>query len=93
MLFKKQILPVHQYSNESDDLIKDVKDGSIYKDFRNTNTNKAYTFTLNTDGISLCDKSNLSIWPVFLAINELDIESRFYIDNIIIAGKIKYIFK
>jgi hypothetical protein len=35
---------------------------------------------LNTDGISICDKSNLSIWPVYLAINE------FNIDNIIKAG-------
>jgi hypothetical protein len=41
---------------------------------------------LNTDGISICDKSNLSIWPFYLEINELNIGKRFCIDNIIIAG-------
>lgn len=89
MLFKKQVLPVvSNYFNENTHIMSDVKDGSIYKEFKKLNPFNAYTFTLNTDGISLCDKSNLSIWPVYLAINELEIESRFYIDNIIIAGKL-----
>jgi len=32
------------------------------------------------------NKSKLTIWPVFLVINELPIESRYCIDNIILAG-------
>ena len=28
----------------------------------------------------------MSIWPIYLAINEIPIEERFHIDNIIIAG-------
>ena len=46
----------------------------------------AFSFLLNTDGISSMKKSKLTIWPVFLVINELPIESRFCIDNVILAG-------
>lgn len=72
--------------------LNDIRDGRLYKklldsvhgnDFRNQ---KAFSFLLNTDGISPMDRSKLTIWPVFLVINELPIESRFCIDNIILAG-------
>jgi hypothetical protein len=51
---------------------------------------EAFTFLLNTDGISICEKSGLTIWPILLAINEIAIGDRFCIDNIIIAGNYKY---
>lgn len=92
LLFEKKVLPVEKYSRRNKNSISDVKDSLIYEEFlhsiknNNLNSSSIYTFTLNTDGISLCDKSNLSIWPVFIAINEIDIESRFYLDNTIIAG-------
>lgn len=41
---------------------------------------------INTDGIALCNKSNLTLWPVFLCINEIEIEKRFAIENVIVAG-------
>ena len=41
---------------------------------------------INIDGIAMCEKSTLSIWPVYLVINEIEIGSRFYIDNVILAG-------
>ena len=44
---------------------------------------------MNTDGIALAEKSNLSLWPIFLAINEIPIEERFCIDNVIVAGNKK----
>ena len=70
-------------------VLKDISDGTIYSNFINSfsNSDHIYSFTINTDGVSLADKSNLSIWPIFLIINELPIEERFFIDNIIIAGK------
>ncbi len=46
-----------------------------------------YTFCLNTDGISLCSKSNLTIWPVYLTINEIDRKCRFSPDLVLLAGK------
>jgi len=75
MLFRKKILPVQRrYQSNDESVISDIKDGSYYKDFiRSTQFNEnIYSFMINTDGISLCDKSNLSIWPVYLAINELE---------------------
>ena len=55
-------------------------DGDLLK------SGKAFTFILNTDGISVSDRSNLSIWPIYLAINEIPIANRYSIENIIIGG-------
>jgi hypothetical protein len=94
MLFKKNKLPVLKSQINSDpDFIQDIYDSKIYKDFKskfvanNEKYENIYSFCINTDGISLSEKSNLSIWPVFLCINELSINERFYIDNTVIAGK------
>ena len=70
----------------------DITDGNIYKNLLKTDdgkqisTKNAYTFTLNTDGIAVSFKSNLTIWPIYLVINEIPLEQRYCIDNIIIAG-------
>jgi len=47
---------------------------------------QAFSFTINTDGISVSNKSKLTIWPVFIVINELPLNIRFSIDNVILAG-------
>jgi hypothetical protein len=75
----------------SDELV-DVYDGTIYKTLLESSdgtlikTQKAFTFTINTDGISMCDKSKLDIWPVYLVINEIKAEYRYSIENVVIAG-------
>ena len=74
------------------DNIDDVYDGEIYQNLLQTDdgdllkSGKAFTFILNTDGISVSDRSNLSIWPIYLAINEIPIANRYSIENIIIGG-------
>ncbi|CAF0992928.1 unnamed protein product [Brachionus calyciflorus] len=77
---------------EKSDKISDVTDGRIYQQllesddaylFRN---NRAFSFCLNTDGISLCNKSKITIWPVYLNINEIPIQSRYSLENTILAG-------
>ena len=86
-IFNDFITPGDQY-------IQDVYDGDIYKKFLNSEEgklvkiNKAFTFSINTDGISRCEKSDLDIWPVYLVINEIKCEYRYCIENVIIAGKI-----
>ena len=71
----------------------DITDGELYKNLLasedcNLFKNKsAFSLTLNTDGISPYKHSNLAIWPVYLVINELPLETRFSIDNTILAGK------
>jgi hypothetical protein len=95
LLIEKKKIPIKKrpYNRE---FIEDIQDGSLYHEFITSfSTNQAkyvYSFTLNSDGISVCDKSNLSIWPVYLTINELDARERFYIDNVILAGKKSVIF-
>jgi hypothetical protein len=84
-------LPTEYDFSSDGEFITDFKDGSIYKEFLNTEnprrSNDIYSFTLNTDGISLCDKSNIQIWPQYLTINETDIEHRYSPDNTIICGE------
>jgi hypothetical protein len=89
ILSKRDKLKKEHRSYDSD-LITDIKDGKIYQDFKNTfrtdQFEKVFSFLINTDGISICDKSKISIWPVYLVINELPKEERFHINNIIIAA-------
>ena len=79
------------HDNESNDLI-DFRDGKIYKslleseDGQAIKDGRAFTFLLNTDGISFCKKSKLAIWPVWLAITEFPLHNRFSIDNVVLAG-------
>ena len=74
------------------DYYKDVYDGEIYKQMLNSphgyliRNKSAYTFTINTDVISLCEKSKLDVWPIYLVINEIKPEYRFCIENVIVAG-------
>lgn len=72
--------------------MSDIRDGKLYKkilesvhgnEFRDQ---LAFSFLLNTDGISPMKKSKLTIWPVYLVINELPLESRFCVDNIILVA-------
>lgn len=99
-IFRKKELFLKGNFNSTDytENLSDIKDGNIYKSIYNSNlksglnSNAVYTFTLNTDGISFCEKSNISIWPVFLVINEIPVEKRFCVENIIIAGNYFKIF-
>jgi hypothetical protein len=95
-IFKKFKLEDLKNSNDTNNLT-DIRDGRLYKKILESSdglaiTNQeAFTFLLNTDGISSFKKSKLTIWPVFLVINELPLESRFSIDNTIIAGNFQHI--
>ncbi|RNA19289.1 hypothetical protein BpHYR1_038033 [Brachionus plicatilis] len=77
--------------NYNQDVISDVSDGEYYNYFKtnmpsnNSGFEYNYSKTLNTDGIELSLKTNISIWPVYLSINEIPIQYRFYNDNILIA--------
>lgn len=77
-------------TNYEPHILKDITDGSIYQNFladqKNRRPEEIYTFLLNSDGIKVCNKSELSIWPVYLAINEIPLQYRFCVDNVIVAG-------
>lgn len=67
-------MPKREYIES--EFITDICGGSYYREFRakykshdeTSEEEDIYLGFCNTDGISLCSKSNLSIWPVFLAI-------------------------
>ena len=70
--------------------IEDIYDGLIYqKHFKNygflANPDNI-SFLWNTDGMPLFKSSKISIWPIFLIINELEPRLRFKSENIIFAG-------
>ena len=75
------------------EMISDVVDGTIYRDFLRTaegscvRSGHGITFSVNTDGCNPSEKSSISLWPIFLTINEIPIGERYCIENTIIAGK------
>lgn len=50
--------------------------------------NNAHNITgvFNTDGVNLYSSSKVELWPIFLAINELSLPTRFSRDNILLIG-------
>lgn len=68
----------------------DIYDGKLYKSFFDNGgllskpTN--LSFTLNTDGAAVFKSSKVSIWPVFLVINELPYKQRMKKENVILAS-------
>ncbi len=73
--------------------MRDITDGSLYKKIlksyigRLIKQKEAFMLTLNTDGRSLSGNSTLSIWPVYAVLNEINLNERFCIDNVIVVGK------
>jgi len=82
-------LKIKQSNNNN---LLDIYDGEIYKNLLKSEDGdlckeqEAFSFTINTDGCSFTNKSKLTLWPVYLVINELPLDIRFSIDNVIIAG-------
>lgn len=90
-VLKQKKIDISRIINSSRDELSDIYSGEIYQNFMNKN----FSFFLNgqclslsfaTDGISFCSKSKLSMWPLIFVINELPLETRFCIENIIIGG-------
>ncbi|CAF1069114.1 unnamed protein product [Brachionus calyciflorus] len=87
-LFKRDL--ILNTPNNNDNIISDVTDGIIYEDFLKDNFDpinkkECFSFTLSTDGISVCSQSGLSIWPIMLGVNEVHSSQRLCLENIIIA--------
>ena len=81
-------------NSSSQNELHDILDGAYYKsllereDGELLKKKEAMTFLLNTDGASICKKSGLTVWPVYLVVNE--ISNRFSLENVILAGKRTY---
>ncbi|KAJ1526468.1 hypothetical protein ONE63_009601 [Megalurothrips usitatus] len=80
--------PKELIANRTGDVMSDMHDGQMYRDFANslvTNVGELIlSFTMCTDGTPLFRSSNLSIWPIFIMINELPPKIRM--SHIILIG-------
>ena len=67
---------------------EDIYDGQIYKSLpaNYTINPNNLTFTWNTDGLPLFKSSKISIWPLYLIVNELPYEIRVKKENSLLAG-------
>lgn len=70
--------------------IKDIINGKIYTDMSNPghflHSKNNISLLFNTDGATLYKSSGVSIWPVYLVINELPPKIRFSRRNMILWG-------
>jgi hypothetical protein len=86
----KRIFKKHSKKLFNREIIDDdyLSDGEIYRNLVQNKkiTTETCTFLMNIDGISLCDKSKQSMWPVIFVIIELPKEIRYCLQNVIIAG-------
>lgn len=79
-------------SNVPEHALKDVYDGRIYKSLLNSEDGQgfkrkeAFSLLINADGISSFEKPRLTIWPVYLVVNEIPIQERFRVENLALAG-------
>ena len=70
--------------------IVDITDGEYYRKLcqpgQFLHSSSHISVIMNTDGIPLYSSSNVKLWPVFLAINELPPSQRFARENMILAA-------
>ena len=67
--------------------LRDIYDGEYYRQITmNDNATDRLTFTWNTDGVPLFKSSKTSMWPFFLAVNELPFKLRRQPENLLLVG-------
>lgn len=81
----------HRFSRRksSDDTITDVYDGVLYKELCDKgilNCKDNISFIMNTDGVPVFKSSKVSIWPVYMIINELPYRKRMAKENMLLSG-------
>ena len=78
-----------EYFNTSG-VYRDVYDGSLYRSYFNNSGPLScpdnISFILNTDGAPVFKSSKVSIWPLYLVINELPYNLRIRKENMLMAG-------
>lgn len=57
------------------DVIYDILDGRKYLEVKNKCKDMTVTLTMFTAGVSLFKPSKVSLWPVYLVVNELSLYS------------------
>jgi hypothetical protein len=75
-------------SGQQPENICDIPSERVYKDLREGGfiSDSCITLSFFTDGVPLFASSQVSLWPVFLTINELQPKARYQPKNLIIWG-------
>ena len=80
----------YRLSCEEKEGITDILDGGLYQELRRPGNflsdNNNFSLIFNTDGVPLYTSSGISIWPVYLVINELPPNQRFSKKNMVLWG-------
>ena len=82
----------HQFNRKKrhPDNIEDIYDGALYKKLSGNGGFLSFpdnvSFLMNTDGVPVFKSSKVSIWPLYLVINELDYSKCMANENMIFAG-------
>ena len=69
--------------------IEDIYDGRLYRSLVSKgilSSENNISFIFNTDGVPVFKSSKVSIWPLYLIINELPYKKRFARENMLFAG-------
>ena len=80
----------HRFTRPKTDTIRGIYDGSVYRhlsqDGNILGSPDNISFVMNSNGTPVFKSSKVSIWPVFLIINELPSNLRIAKENMIFAG-------
>ncbi|XP_061191434.1 uncharacterized protein LOC133199606 isoform X2 [Saccostrea echinata] len=83
-------LQVRFQGQNRDGKYRDVYDGQLYKSYCENDgplsQPENISFTFNTDGAPVFKSSKVSVWPLFMVINELPYKLRMLKENMIMAG-------
>ncbi|XP_072047976.1 uncharacterized protein [Amphiura filiformis] len=78
---------VNQTHGSQDGAIRDVYDGSLYRDnYEFLQQENNISLLWHTDGVSIYNSADLQIWPMQAVINELPLRKRFSKKNVVLFG-------
>jgi len=78
-----------RFQRPIDQNISDIYDGSMYKYWMNNEFLKnLHNFSLSwyTDGVPVFKSTQISMWPIYLTINELPFKDRKKLENTLLLG-------
>lgn len=61
---------------ETSSSVRDLHDGRKYRELEAFTSKGNLTLTVNTDGVQLFKSSTVSMWPIWVIINELPVTLR-----------------
>ena len=66
--------------------MKDICDDELHRKIQRLCQDTFITLSLNIDGIQPNKGSKKTIWPILLVVNEIPLQHRFSLENLILAG-------